>query len=86
MALMVNLIMVKELSGIGLDAIGSDIRVGLMPDQGKRFRHQAIVVAGPTSSVPPLLVGILDGPPEGIIQFHELPAGAGSIGDESAAT
>jgi hypothetical protein len=38
-------------------------------------------VAAPTSSVPPWLAGILDGPPEGIIQFHELP-GAGSIGDE----
>ena len=52
-----------------------------MPDLGKRVRYQAIAVATPTGSVPPRLVGILDGPPEGIIQFHELP-GAGSIGDE----
>ena len=44
-------------------------------------RYHAIVVAAPTASVPPRLVGILDGSPEGIIQFHELP-GAGSIGDE----
>ena len=74
--------MVKGLSGIGLDAIGPDVRVGLMPDQGKRVRHQAIVVAAPTSNVPPRLVGILlDGPPKAIIQFHELP-GAGSIGNK----
>ena len=38
-------------------------------------------MAAPTSSVPPRLVGFLDGAPEGIIQFHELP-GVGSIGDE----
>ena len=74
-------LMVTGLVGVGLGAIGSDIRVGLMPDQGKRVRHQAIVVAEPTSSAPPRLAGILDVPPEGIIQFHELP-GAGSIGDE----
>ena len=30
---------------------------------------------------PAPLVGILDGPPEGIIQFHEM-LGSGSIGDE----
>ena len=34
-----------------------------------------------TESVPPRLHTILDGQPEGIIQFHELP-GVGSIGDE----
>ena len=66
-------LMVKGLSGIGLGAVGSDVRVGLMPDQGKRVRHQAIVVATPTSSILSRLVGVLDGPPEGIIQFHELP-------------
>ena len=74
-------LMVKGLSGAGFDAVGSDIHVGPMPDLGKRVRYQAIVVAAPTSSVPPRLVGILDGAPEGIIQFHELP-GVGSIGDE----
>ena len=73
--------MIKGLPGIGLDAIGSDTCIGLMPDQGKRVRHQAIVAAAPTSSVPSRLAGILDGPPEDIIQFHELP-GADSIGDE----
>ena len=57
------------------------ILVGLMPDLGKRLRYQAIVAATPASSVPPRLVGVLDGAPEGIIQFHELP-GVGSIGDE----
>ena len=66
-------LMVKGLSGIGLGAVGSDVRVGLMPDQGKRVRHQAIVVATPTSSIMSRLIGVLDGPPGGIIQFHELP-------------
>ena len=74
-------LMVKGLSGVGFVEVGSDVHVGLMPDLGKRDRYQAIVVAAPTSSVPPRLVGILDGAPEGIIQFHELP-GVGSIGDE----
>ena len=74
-------LMVKGLSGVSFEADGSDIRAGLMPDLGKRLRYQAVVVATPTSSAPPRLVGILDGPPEGIIQFHEL-LGAGSIGDE----
>ena len=73
--------MPKGLSGVGFDAVGSDIYVGLIPDLGKRVRYQAIVVAAPTSSVPPQLVGILDGAPEGIIQFHELP-GVCSIGVE----
>ena len=44
-------LMVKGRSGVGFDAFGSDIHVGLMPDLvGKRFRYQAIVVAVPTSS------------------------------------
>ena len=66
---------------VGFDAVGSDIHVGLMPDLEKRVRYQAIVVAAPTSSVPPRVAEILDGAPEGIIQFHELP-GVGSNGDE----
>ena len=74
-------IIIKGLAGIGLDAIGSDICIGLMPDQGKRARHKAIFVAAPTRSAPPRLAGILYGPPEGITQFHELPS-AVSIGDE----
>ena len=73
--------MVKCLSGIGLGALKSDIRVGLTPDQGRRIRYNAIAIAAPMDRVPPWLLAILDGPPEGIIQFHELP-GAGSIGDE----
>ena len=74
--------MVKGLSaGVGFEAKKSDIYVALTPDQGKRVRYHAIVVAAPTASVPPRLVGILDGAPEGIIQLHELP-GVGSIGDE----
>ena len=32
-------IMIKGLAGIGLDAIGSDICIGLMPDQCKRVWH-----------------------------------------------
>ena len=66
-------LMLKGLSGVGFDAVGSDIHVGPMPDLGKRVRYQAIAVAAPTSSVPPRLVWILVGAPEGIIQFHELP-------------
>ena len=54
-------IMSKGLAGIGLSAIGLDICIGLMPDQGKRARRQAIVVAEPTGSVPPRLAGILPG-------------------------
>ena len=74
--------MVKGLSGIGFEVKQSDIYVGLMPDQGKRVRYQAIAVASPTDRVPPRrLHAILDGKPEGIFQFHEFP-GAGSIGDE----
>ena len=66
----------------GFEAEGSDIHVGLMPDLGIRVRYQAIVIAAPTSSVPPQLAGILDGAPEGIIQFHELPGVGSIIGDE----
>ena len=62
-------LMVKELSGVGFDAKGPDIHVGLMPDLRKRVRYQAIVIAAPTRSVPPRLAGILDGAPEDIIQF-----------------
>ena len=55
-----------------------------MPDQGKRVWHQSIVVVKLTSSVPPRLVGILDGPPEGTrFRFTRCPGqGSGSIGDE----
>ena len=59
-------LMAKGLSGVGFDAEGSVIYVGLMPDLGKRVRYQAIVIAAPTSSAPPRLAGILDGSPEGI--------------------
>ena len=66
----VKQLMVKWPSGVGFDAVGSDIHIGLMPDLGKRARYQAIAMAAPTSSVPPWLVGILDGAPEeGIIQL-----------------
>ena len=73
--------MAKGLSGISFGALKSGIRVGLAPDQGKRIRYNAIAIAAPTDRVPPRLLAILDGAPEGIIQFHELP-GAGLIGDE----
>ena len=72
---------VKSLSGAGFVAQRPDICVGLTPDQGKRVRYQAIAIALPTDKVPLRLHAILDGKPEGTIQFHELP-GAGSIGDE----
>jgi len=75
-------LMVDGLSTVGLVAQKSDISVGLTPDQGKRIRYEAIVIAMVTDSVPPRLHAILDGKPEGIIQFHEL-KGVGSIGDES---
>ena len=38
--------------------------VGLTPDQGKRIRYQAIVIAAMTETVPPRLHAILDGQPE----------------------
>ena len=73
--------MVKSPTGFGFEAHRSGICVGLTPDQGKRIRYQAIAIVALTDKVPPRLHVILDGKPEGIIQFHELP-GAGSIGDE----
>ena len=73
--------MVKGLSEIGFDAQKSDIHVGLTPDQGTRIRYDAIAIAAPSERISPRLLAILDGAPEGIIQFHESP-GAGSIGDE----
>jgi hypothetical protein len=55
-----------------LDAVGPDIYIDLMTDLGKRIRYVSGVAVEPTSSVPPQLAGILDGPPEGIIiKFHE---------------
>ena len=74
-------LMVDGLATVGLEAVRSDICVGLTPDQGKRIRYQAIAIATMTDTVPPRLHAILDGQPEGIIQFHEL-SGVGSIGDE----
>ena len=64
-----------------MEAPRSGICVGLTPDQGKRIRYQAIVIAAMAGYAPPRLHAILDGQPEGIIQFHEL-SGVGSIGDE----
>ena len=75
-------LMVDNLKTVGMVALPSDISVGITPDQGKRIRYEATVVAEMTESVPPRLHAILDGKPEGIIQFHELP-GIGSIGDPS---
>ena len=75
-------LMVDSLTTIGMEALRSDICVGLTPDQGKRIRYQAIAIVAMTEFVPPrLLHATLDGQPEGIIQFHEL-SGVGSIGDE----
>ena len=70
----------KGLADIGLVADPADIRVGQMPDLGKRTRHQAVAIAKVTGKVAPWLHATLGGAPEGIIQFHELP-GSGSIGD-----
>ena len=66
-------IMIKGLlAGIGLDAVGPDIYIGLVTDLGKHTRYQSGIAVEPTSSVPPQLAGILDGPSEGIIiKFHE---------------
>ena len=74
-------LMVGSLTTAGMVALRSDISVGLTPDQGKRLRYEVIAVVEMTESVPPRLRAILDGKPEGIIQFHEL-SGVGSIGDE----
>ena len=74
-------LMVDSLTTVGMVALPSDVCVGLTPDQGKRIRYQAIAIVEMTESVPPRLHAILDGQPEGIIQFHEL-SGVGSIGDE----
>ena len=73
--------MVCSLKTVGMEALQSGICVGLTPDQGKRVRYQAIVIAAMAEYVPPRLHAILDGQSEGIIQFHEL-SGVGSIGDE----
>ena len=75
-------LMVDSLKTVGMVALPSDISVGVTPDQGKRIRYEATAVAEMTESVSPRLHAILDGMPEGIIQFHELP-GIGSIGDPS---
>ena len=53
--------MVKGLSEIGFEAQKSDIHGGLMPDQGKRIRYNAIAIAAPTERIPPRLLAILDG-------------------------
>jgi len=45
--------MAKSLSGVGFEALKSDIHVALTPDQGKRIRYHAIAIAAPTESVPP---------------------------------
>ena len=74
-------LMVDSLTTIGMEALRSDICVGLTPDQGKRIRYQAIVIAAMTEAAPPRLHATLDGQPEGIIQLHGL-SGVGSIGDE----
>ena len=74
-------LMVGSLTTAGMVALRSDISVGLTPDQGKRIRYEATAVVEMAESAPPRLHAILDGKPEGIIQFHEL-SGVGSIGDE----
>ena len=76
-------LMVDSLMTTGMEALRSDICVGLTPDQGKRIRYQAIAIVAMAEYVPPRLHAILDldGQPEGIIQFHEL-SGVGSVGDE----
>ena len=56
--------MAKGLSGFGLEATSLDNHVGLTPDQAKRVRYHAIVVAAPTTSVTARLVGIMYGAPE----------------------
>ena len=46
--------MAKGLSGIGFDALKSDIHVGLItPDQGKRIRYNAFAIAAPTDKFHP---------------------------------
>ena len=75
-------LLVGSLKTVGLVALPTDVSVGLTPDQGKQIRYEATAIVEMTESVPPRLHAILDGKPEGIIQFHELD-GVGSIGDPS---
>ena len=76
--------LVGSLATVVMVAQRSEISVGLTPDQqGKRVRYEATAVVEMTGAVPPRLHAILDGKPEGIIQFHEL-SGVGSIGDDRA--
>ena len=60
--------MADGLTTVGMEALRSGICVGLTPDQGKRIRYQATVIAAMTETVPPRLhARILDGQPEGTI-------------------
>ena len=45
-------LMVGSLTTVGMEALRSDICVGLTPDQGKRIRYQAIVIAAMAEYVP----------------------------------
>ena len=74
-------LLVDSLTTVGMVALRPEICVGLTPDQGKRIRYQAVAIVEMAESAPPRLHAILDGQPEGTIQFHG-PSGVGSIGDE----
>ena len=65
-------LVVGSLTIVGMEALRSDICVGLTPDQGKLIRYQAIVIAAMTETVPPRLHAILDGQPEGIMHHPVL--------------
>ena len=46
-------LVVGSLTIVGMEALRSDICVGLTPDQGKRIRYQAIAIVALTDKVPP---------------------------------
>ena len=46
-------LMVDNLKKVGMETIPSDVSVGITPDQGKRIRYEATVVAEMSETVPP---------------------------------
>ena len=63
----------ESLKKIGVDSHPTAIRVGEMPDQGNRTRHQAVVAGKVTSTTSNRLRDFLHGPSNGIRSFFGLP-------------
>ena len=62
----------ESLKKIGVDSHPTAIRVGEMPDQGNRTRHQAVVAGKVTSTTSNRLRDFLHGPSNGIRSFFDL--------------